>query len=109
MTEWFVVKRQKLSDHRKFTTVDRSSVYLLNKLEEFLNPISKRVEDDQPFEFSIPSRAKKHQVYDSQKEHGDESLLKCQFSQSYKHFICDDDHPKVAAIRRALHLAGRIL
>ena len=44
---------------------DRSSVYVLNKLEELLHPILKRVENDQPIAFSIPSRAKKLQVYDS--------------------------------------------
>lgn len=43
----------------------RSSEYVLNKLEELLVPTMKLVEDDQPFSFSIPSRAKKHQMYDS--------------------------------------------
>ncbi|KAK2456411.1 DNA topoisomerase type II (ATP-hydrolyzing) [Trifolium repens] len=44
---------------------DCSSANVLQKLTDFVDSILRTIIDNQPFSFSIPSRAKPYQLYDS--------------------------------------------
>ncbi|PNX94306.1 DNA topoisomerase 6 subunit a-like protein [Trifolium pratense] len=61
-----ILKKQAIPSSRDILQVkDLSSTDVLDKLTDFLGPTIEKMENSQPISFTIPSRGKKYQFYDS--------------------------------------------